>query len=61
VKQVVGERACPFDGLHRSFIARPGHRFGVNPRTAMPLQVLRKVRPERVAAFLAAPAMAAAA
>ncbi|MBK1660966.1 cryptochrome/photolyase family protein [Paracraurococcus ruber] len=65
VKQSTGPTACPMNALYWDFIARHDRRFGSNPRMAMPLNTLRKMAPERVAAlrataqaFLAGPEMA---
>jgi deoxyribodipyrimidine photolyase-related protein len=53
------------NALYWDFIARHAQRFAGNPRMAMPLQALRKMDPQRLAAlretaaaFLAGPEMA---
>ena len=63
-KDAVGPRACPFNFLYWDFIARHAEEFARNPRMAMPVMGLRKLRPEKLAAmrakaqaFLDGPAM----
>ncbi len=53
VKEVLGERACPFNALYWDFIGRHAERFGQNPRMAMPVRTLAKMDPARVAAIRA--------
>ncbi|MCB4823921.1 cryptochrome/photolyase family protein [Roseicella aerolata] len=64
-KQSTGPAACPMNALYWDFVARHAQRFAANPRMAMPLQTLRKMDPQRLAAlretaaaFLAGPEMA---
>lgn len=52
-KQRVGPRACPFNALYWDFIARHADLLARNPRTAMPVRALRKMKPEDVAALRA--------
>jgi deoxyribodipyrimidine photolyase-related protein len=63
-KDAVGPRACPFNFLYWDFIARHADEFARNPRMAMPVMGLRKLKPEKLAAmrakareFLDGPAM----
>ena len=63
-KDAVGPRACPFNFLYWDFIARHAEDFARNPRMAMPVMGLRKLKPEKLAAmrakaqaFLDGPAM----
>jgi len=63
-KDAVGPRACPFNFLYWDFIARHAEEFARNPRMAMPVMGLRKLKPEKLAAmrakareFLDGPAM----
>ena len=63
-KDAVGPRACPFNFLYWDFIARHAEEFARNPRMAMPVMGLRKLKPEKLAAmrakareFLEGPAM----
>lgn len=65
-KDAVGLRACPFNFLYWDFIARHAEDFARNPRMAMPVMGLRKLKPEKLAAmrakareFLDGPAMRA--
>lgn len=65
-KDAVGPRACPFNFLYWDFIARHAEDFARNPRMAMPVMGLRKLKPEKLAAmrakareFLDGPAMRA--
>ena len=67
VKASTGPGACPFNALYWDFVARHERRFANNPRMAMPLQTLRKMDPQRIAAlrasaaaFLAGPELATA-
>ena len=63
-KDAVGPCACPFNFLYWDFIARHAEEFARNPRMAMPVMGLRKLKPEKLAAmrakareFLDGPAM----
>jgi deoxyribodipyrimidine photolyase-related protein len=53
VKRATGEGACPFNFLYWDFIARHAEDFASNPRMAMPLNGLRKMAPEKLAAMRA--------
>ena len=53
VKRATGEGACPFNFLYWDFIARHAEDFAANPRMAMPLNGLRKMAPEKLAAMRA--------
>ena len=52
-KDAVGPRACPFNFLYWDFIARHAEDFARNPRMAMPVMGLRKLKPEKLAAMRA--------
>ena len=52
-KDAVGPRACPFNFLYWDFIARHAEDFSRNPRMAMPVMGLRKLKPEKLAAMRA--------
>lgn len=52
-KDAVGPRACPFNFLYWDFIARHAEEFARNPRMAMPVMGLRKLKPEKLAAMRA--------
>ena len=52
-KDAVGLRACPFNFLYWDFIARHAEDFARNPRMAMPVMGLRKLKPEKLAAMRA--------
>jgi deoxyribodipyrimidine photolyase-related protein len=52
-KDAVGPRACPFNFLYWDFIARNAEEFARNPRMAMPVMGLRKLKPEKLAAMRA--------
>ncbi len=57
VKRATGEGGgkppCPFNFLYWDFIARHADAFARNPRMAMPLNGLRKMAPEKLAAMRA--------
>jgi deoxyribodipyrimidine photolyase-related protein len=53
VKDATGERACPFNYLYWDFVARHAERFSGNPRMAMPLNNLRKMDAQKLAAMRA--------
>jgi deoxyribodipyrimidine photolyase-related protein len=52
-KDATGPRACPFNFLYWDFIARHAEDFARNPRMAMPVMGLRKLKPEKLAAMRA--------
>ncbi len=48
VKQATGDDACPFNYLYWDFIARHEQRFHSNPRMAMPLSALNRMKRQKL-------------
>ena len=50
VKEKLGEKACPFNSLYWHFLDEKKHHFANNQRMSMMLALLRKMKPEELAA-----------
>ncbi|HLO72888.1 MAG TPA: cryptochrome/photolyase family protein [Flavobacterium sp.] len=50
VKDKLGEKACPFNSLYWHFLDEKKHHFANNQRMSMMLALLRKMKPEELAA-----------
>lgn len=50
VKEKLGEKACPFNSLYWHFLDEKKHHFANNQRMSMMLALLKKMKPEELAA-----------